>query len=141
MLFPKKSNKIKTHTKILKIKTKLFFIFFGLDEDCTSLLRISIWKIMDNVVLCNKFVVWYYYFVFFIFYIFMYMYILLIWREPEILHDKDLVIKEIWDLTWYLRWFYILLLLLLLFRELKPTKNNIFNYQDKNKGKEKRLST
>jgi len=71
----------------------------------------------------------------------MYMYILLIWREPEILHDKDLVIKEIWDLTWYLRWFYILLLLLLLFRELKPTKNNIFNYQDKNKGKEKRLST
>jgi len=29
----------------------------------------------------------------------MYMYILLILREPEILHDKDLVIKQILDLT------------------------------------------
>jgi len=29
----------------------------------------------------------------------MYMYILLISREPEILRDKDLVIKQIRDLT------------------------------------------
>jgi len=65
-VIPQKSNKIKTtHTKILKIKTKLIFYFFGPDEDCTSLLRISIWKIKDNVSLYKKFVVSYYYFVFF----------------------------------------------------------------------------
>jgi len=93
-----KQNK-KIHTKILKIKTKLFFYFFGPDEDCTSLLRISIWKIKDNVVLCKKNCCLILLSYFFNFLDFMYMYILLISREPEILHDKDLVSKQIRDLT------------------------------------------
>jgi len=105
LLFPKKSNKIKKNTyKNIKDSNKIIFLFFWSDEDCTSLLRISIWKIRDNVVLYKKIVIWYYYFVFFNFLDF-YVYVYFI-NNIKILHDKYLVIKQIRDLTWYLRWFY-----------------------------------
>jgi len=65
-VIPKKIKQNKKNTyKNIKDSNKIIFLFFWPDEDCTSLQRISIWKIRDNVVLYKKIVIWYYYFVFF----------------------------------------------------------------------------